>query len=317
MSVFRVQHFSDTHHAMNPTHATLCRMSQYEVDARIHTGDASYNVFEDDYSYLAPYDFMFVVGNHDFILQYGADHWVASGMDWSQQPSEWQVYFKFIEPTLARNPVVIRKGKTYWYRDYEEMGIRVIGVNGCLVGSAYEEECVWLRNVLSDSLASDLKVIVASHYPPYNVKAKPCCFTDEYCMPSLLSGSYFASLEFYPFIQVPYWYLCEFADKVLTVLGLLAGHEHGDGLFVGGNNVKFPILMVASVVIDSDWSNLSRSDDLDSAACPLFNQYEYDDVQNVLRVYRIGANGRRNGDLCKMAIWDYGVGDFVNFFSRR
>lgn len=317
MAIFRMQHFSDTHHDLAPTNATLREMDRYEVDARIHTGDAAYNVFEHDYSYLYPYDFMFVMGNHDFILQYGNDHWVASGMDWSQQPSEQDAYMKYIAPTLRNNPVTIEKGKTYWYRDYDDMGIRVIGVNSCLMNDAYEAEKQWLRNQLSECLDFHLKVFVATHYPPYDVKALPCCFTDGFCMPSLLSGSYGASLEFYPMIQVPYLFLCEFADKGLEVLGLLAGHEHGDGLFVGGNKAKFPILMVASVVIDYGWSNLSRSSDPNNAACALFNQYEYDDVQNTLRIYRIGANGRRNGDLCKMALWDYKVGGFTNFYSRH
>ena len=317
MATFTIQHFSDTHHAINPTNATLREMRKRPVDARIHTGDAVYNEFEDDYTYLAPYDFMIAVGNHDYILRYGAEHYVNGAMDWSQQPTEQQVYSKFIAPTLASNPVVIQPGKTYWYRDYEEANIRLIGYNPCLKDAALEQEKTWLKMVLDECLQSQKQVVLASHYAPYDVYATRCCFTDEMCMPSMVAPTYYVSLSIYPGIQTPYQYLCNYADRGLKVLGYLTGHEHGDGLFVGGTYKKFPILMVASVVIDPGWSNLSRSDDANSAACCLFNQYEYDDVQQTLRIYRVGANGRRTGEVCKMAIWDYTVGDFVNFYSRR
>lgn len=317
MATFTIQHFSDSHHAINPTNATLHEMRKLSADARIHTGDAVYDVFEDDYRYLAPYDFMFTVGNHDSILRYGAEHYLNGGMDWSQQPTEQQVYSKFIAPTLASNPVTIQPGKTYWYRDYEDANIRLIGFNCCLMNEAYDAECEWFYRLLEECLNTNTKVFVASHMPPYGVYATQCCFTDELCMPSLSASTQGFALQFYSGVQLPYFQLTNFANKGLEVLGLITGHMHGDGLFVGGTYKKFPILMVASVVIDPGWSNLSRSDDANSAACCLFNQYEYDDVQQTLRIYRVGANGRRTGEVCKMAIWDYTVGDFVNFYSRR
>ncbi len=319
MAVFKVQHFSDTHHAINPTRATLKKMSERNVDARIHTGDAVYNCFDDDYSYLAPYDFMIAVGNHDFISKYGAEeeHYVNGEMDWRQQPTELQVYNKFIVPTLKKNPVSIQTGKTYWSRDYKDNNIRIIGYNSCLLNDALAQQRSWLYSQLQECLNNNIKVFLACHYPPYDVYATRCCFTDEMVMPDLLSNSYGVALNLYSGIQIPYLDLCSFANRGLSVLGMMCGHEHSDGLFAGGTDSKFPILMVASVVIDRPWCNLSRSDDVNSPACCLFNQYEYDDTQNTLRIYRIGANGRRTGELCKMAIWDYSKSDFVNFFSRR
>ena len=136
-------------------------------------------------------------------------------------------------------------------------------------------------------------------------------------MPSLYSDSMLTAMEFYPGIQSLYRDLCNIADEGLKVLGLLTGHEHGDGLFAGGNKAKFPILMVASVVINYGLSNLARSNDINHPACPLCNHYEYDDQLNTLRIRRLGATGRFTGEVCKLAIWDYNVSDFVNFFSRR
>ena len=148
-------------------------MDQHKHHARVHTGDAVSNRSEQDFSYLAPYDFMFTMGNHDCILLYGTEHWVASGYDWTKQPSQAQLYEKFFKPTLRKNPVVIETNKTYWYRDYEEFGIRIIGINSYLRDDELFQEHLWFENVLADSKDKNLKVFVACRYPPYDVKATP------------------------------------------------------------------------------------------------------------------------------------------------
>lgn len=173
-------------------------MDQHEHHARVHTGDAVSNRPEQDFSYLAPYDFMFAMGNHDCILLYGTEHWVETGYDWTKQPTQDQLYAIFFEPTLRKNPVVIESNKTYWHRDYEEFGILIIGINSCLRDDELFQEHLWFENVLADSKDKNLKVFVACHYPPYDVKATRCCFTDEMCMPSLYSGSMLTSMAFYP-----------------------------------------------------------------------------------------------------------------------
>lgn len=103
-----------------------------------------------------------VLGNHDTALfNYNSSSESASGTNkWYALPKEIarSVYF---DPFLSKWNVVSPDGALYWYKDYTNAKIRMIGIDMAYWDS---DEKAWLANTLSDARNANYSVILLSHY---------------------------------------------------------------------------------------------------------------------------------------------------------
>ena len=323
MAVFKLYHWSDNHNDSTVSAATIVSyQSMDDLDAVIHTGDIVNDDFSESIANSSPYDFLFTVGNHDDITAAGTQ---STPYDWTLQPTQTQLYTKFMIPTVvADDDVVIEENKTYWYKDFDEKKVTIIGLNCCLRNSS---EGADQRQFLADKLQwcklNDYGVFVAMHITPYNAPLLVCNYT---CKGMVQDGGFACSEDItwqttspilYPEIQRIYNVLISWADQV-KILGLLTGHYHGDGIGKSGattdypnGNTPFPIICVGSTRVDNTWNDLIRI-----SSQTVANLYVYDSDADSLIVYRIGASCRVDCSIRCLAVWNYKTHDWVQFLSR-
>lgn len=149
-----------------------------------------------------------IIGNHEVLYDY---HKYAQGSGSATAPkvngvevdiykltcvSAKQCYDRYIKPYLAHTAFTSYvDGKCYWYKDFEEEKLRLIGLDDFhwkesvpLVGgeesSVYPDgtsvdtggQQIWFRNVLEDARTKGYKVLV-SHHAPAEFDAIDCPFT--------------------------------------------------------------------------------------------------------------------------------------------
>jgi len=325
MAVFKLFHWSDNHNDANVTNVTMFAYNNIEdLDAVIHTGDIVNDDFSESIANSSPYDFLFVVGNHDMITATGTQ---SNPYDWTLQPTQAQMYSKYMVPTVVEQGAIITEDTTWWYKDYDDKKIEIIGLN-CQVRNSTDG--VNQRQFLGDRLLwcknNGYAVIVAMHITPYDAPLLVCNYT---CDKMVSIGGFDDSSwqagnnPLYPEIQRIYNVLVSWSEQV-KILALITGHAHGDGIGKSGATSQipsggepFPIICVGSTRLAPYWHSTQNWNDLiRTTSQPCANLYEYDSDADSLTVHRIGASCKPNGTIRSMAVWNYRTKDWVEFLSR-
>ncbi|MBQ0105440.1 MAG: metallophosphoesterase, partial [Armatimonadetes bacterium] len=161
--IFSLFWFSDLHGGASELNRLLNFYNFYGeyFDDAICTGDIIEGSSESDFSFWAKEpmakNIMFVLGNHDTLKS--SENW-----DWSVQITEKEAFDRYMAPNIKNWGVNYQEGKNYYYKDYPEKKVRLIGLD-CMLKDNPEEQEKWLALTLKDAKEKDLNVIIADHFP--------------------------------------------------------------------------------------------------------------------------------------------------------
>lgn len=322
MAIFKMLHWSDSHADGVATTAAKRMIAGLDVDAVLHTGDIVSNKFSDPINYIKPLNFMVTIGNHDDITDEGA---AANPMDWTKQPTQQQLYEKFIEPTIQYTGIEVDENTTWWVKDFADpFFITIIGVNTSVRGQDLVKQQLWLIQKLEWCRQNNRKIIIACHYPP----SEPAVVYNSWTAPELFrrfgnhADTENVEGELYPALPAIYDEVCDYCDSGGDVIAWLCGHEHPDAFFIAGNERKFPMVCVGSTVRETQdadhwWANnVNRDNDSNSDKCAVLNLYEYDTVLNEFTIKRVGANVCTFGYLRDSLVFRYKTGTVTSILAR-
>lgn len=110
------------------------------------------------------------VGNHDEFNGQGNTH--------ANQVSATELYNVFYKPFIKANGSVQNPNTTYWYKDFPNKNIRLIGLdNGLLDVSFQQTMLAWFKNTLEDARVKGMHVIVFRHMGFGNASASTQIWT--------------------------------------------------------------------------------------------------------------------------------------------
>ena len=304
-------HFSDMHISSdNNTKANLSRIIEFYnaystyIDDILHTGDTARDNWDDT---LTEWDaiegtenILNVIGNHD--VKESA----------TVTPSLVQIYNRFILPYVGNWGVTqpsnaAANGRCYWYKDYTNAHIRLIGLDIMLEWEAErfsqaerEAQRTWLESVLSNALTNDYAVVIAEHYPSFYKPLDGCTFNTP---PTFEVGNhlyYFATI-----VQ-------DFIDGGGEFVCWLAGHTHRDYVGTLYANYDGVISDYSQLIFGTDtakissavgWSDSVREFGKKSQDCA--NIVSVDRYSKTVTFYRIGCDQNRLGLTKRLLCWDY------------
>ncbi|MBP5738536.1 MAG: metallophosphoesterase [Abditibacteriota bacterium] len=179
---FVLLHMSDIH-GDGEEFARLAEFyTAYEkyFDGAICTGDLVYFSALSDFTYWGKTPghekIMNIIGNHDVLSTHARD--VKR-----EQLTMNQAYLRYMAPFIDKWGVVNERGTTYWYKDYPEKKIRLIGLD-CMLHpgadrAAADGQYEWFKKALAGAKTRDLNVITAFHYQPQKLVKIDSLFTDR------------------------------------------------------------------------------------------------------------------------------------------
>lgn len=303
-------HFSDMHISSDTnTKANLARIMEFYntyssyIDDILHTGDTvrdNWGDTLDDWDAIdGTENILNVIGNHDV------------NPSTMTTPTLAQIYSKIISPYVSNWGVTqpsnaAANGRCYWYKDYTEAQIRLVGLDIMLEveqrfsSTERDAQRTWLANVLSDARTNDYAVVIAQHYPAFMTPIENCSF---YTPPTFPMGNNLANLA--PIVQ-------DFIEEGGEFVCWLAGHTHRDivGTLYGmENDVRIEysqlIFCVDTAKLSSavGWSDSLREYGKKSQDC--FNLVSIDRYSKTVTFYRIGCDVNRLGMTKQIMCWDY------------
>ena len=271
-------HFSDIH-GDGTSMSRLCDfMEEYGdcVDDCICTGDILVNRWNSDFTFWGKDErantFLSCIGNHDLLAD-------ESGWDWSLRISQEDSYRRFIAPYISNWGCVYQEGKTFYYKDYPDNGIRLVVLNSVLADEERQEQLQWLEKVLDDALEKNLHVVAAMHYPVY-MKKIACNFSTL----DRTDGLGEKAMEVYQEkVQ-------SFVNNGGNFVVWLTGHVHMDYI---GYNENYPeqlcIAIDALCCYQSEaYNDADRTEGMPSQ--DLYNIVTIDTYDKLLKIVRVGSN---------------------------
>lgn len=298
----RILHISDTH-ATAGSYADFdaLRRSVPNLDAAVHTGDVCAAWWEDGIGEWSFANTLFTVGNHDAILKTGND---MSNHDWRIRPTQEQLYNRYFKPWRS-NGAVVEENATWWTKDLG--GVLLIGIDQTVTGDAVNAEEAWLNGVFEGCLAKGQTCIVCSHINNERAATPISCVwksstSDEY-YPDRLG-------DYYLFLTRPFDIAESYRKRGLKLAFWFGGHWHFDALW--GQNT-FPVVTLNSTKADG-YGDLVRDGSPQGRLCA--NLYDYDERQNTLTVYRMGACNAYDGRMRKMMVVNCSTGSVLTQCMR-
>lgn len=275
-----------------PPVLTLCHISDYHGDSEelnwiynkwtsvigladdwICTGDMVAERFTDPFLFYPTTDnimaksTLLCIGNHDALND--------PGYDWSNLATESQLYNKFFAPTIDNWGVVHSGENTYYYKDYNTHGIRLIVLDDMLQNADMQAQLYWLENT---ALQTELAVVIAKHYlPPTPVKIE-CPFTAIDFNATGLGNTTIAEI-----VQ-------RFIGRGGTFICYMVGHSHYDYVaYLSEYPQQIAIAVdAAGRHACNDWSDMMRYDN--EISRDLFNMIQFDTSSELIKITRCGAN---------------------------
>ena len=159
-------HFSDIH----GDEKNFKRIVQYVEENKsmltdvICTGDIVNYQFSDGIDWwknnIGDNKILMSIGNHDPLVTQGTWDWFGKNAA--------ECYDRYFSPFIAKWGVNYTQDICYYYKDYSNVSIRLIVLDGMrwnnIKEDAVQEE--WFKNLLTDAKSKSLHVLVASHFPP-------------------------------------------------------------------------------------------------------------------------------------------------------
>lgn len=312
---FRFAQWSDPHGYTNGADLTNALIGSIpNLDCTINCGDTVHQLFGDDISYAHLENSLFVLGNHERIINFNGDFE-------RNPPSQMELYQKFMQPYVNGWGVTINFSDydTWWYKDYQSSKVRVIGIDCCVHDALVDKELDWLQSLLDESRKLGYAVLIASH--EITTASSPtvvdCNFTDRWYFEKSGAGwPDTSNAELYPLVDKAYKAVNDFANNGGRVIAWLYGHEHADGIMLSrGISNKYPHVIIGSTLIDR-FNDTYRDNSTYNTSRACVNYFEYDDVLGSLRLYRFGADGCVGGQIRKMLVYDYVSESFVASCGR-
>lgn len=306
--MFRVLQWSDSHHndnAVNATNALIPTVPQ--LDLPIHCGDIVQDHYPQDLGSFDPTISACVLGNHDTIDKSGTN---PNGYEWYKQPSQeilYQKYFTRMKPTFD---VSLDVNTTWWSKEFTDKGILFLGLNDTVLDDVLTKELEFVNERISYAESKGYAIAVAKHGPSNMYNEVKCNFTATYMMSAAFTSDKVSYNDAY----------ANGGEKLLSpimhskckVLYVLAGHEHGDGFgyITRNDSSRVPYIHVGSGIVDI-YNDVARGNTTvtSNVVC---NMIDYVPEQDVLRIYRLGADASYGGIPRKMLTFSYGSNKIVS-----
>ena len=284
--VVTLLHFSDIHEASKCL-STLMYWANENTDLYddiLCTGDlVNYYNESTGTDYMAYWkaiknteNVLVTIGNHDAKNQgsSGSGAWERKTLARSRE-----LYMYGIENWGVTSPA----GTTWWYKDYENSDLRLIGLDTTVVenGDADAAQQTWLTNLLADSITNGKTVVIAQHYQPYvNTTKVSCDFTADNRNP-LNQESLQMPSAYYGIVQ-------NFINNNGKFVCWLAGHQHCDFVLYNSSYPDQIFFVVTSLWNDLRLSDQARTEGLRSFVAA--NLIGFDTERKLIKISRVGAN---------------------------
>ena len=271
-----ILHFSDIHAdtvALARIMADAAKISG--VTDAICTGDMTANVGGEIASWW-PEDVLTVIGNHDTATQSGSTY------DWTAVSVADRIAY-YISPFESNWGITRPSGKSYYYKDYADHGVRLIVMDVMLYtagGADATAQTTWLSGLLSDAIANDLHVIIAIHAP--HVSSAVDCNFSKYGQ-GVWSGD--ASCN------TPQGVIDAVASAItggLKFIGYICGHTHQDNVWdAAGDGTQLMYgITCAATTSRAQWTN---SDQDRTGEQDAFNLITIDPARTLIKIIRGGG----------------------------
>lgn len=263
------------------------RQNYNEIDDRICLGDVlqyrATQTNESEFHYWN--DELLVLGNHDMIS-------APSGWDWYVQPTSKQAYERWYEPYIETNGITIEPNTLYWYKEYEEKNILLIG-GYCMFNNSEdrEKQYQFFRRMLAYALMKNRSVMIAYHWTFADMRVIHCSFTNAKALDEM-NGHNSVMPELYEYEQRLHDLVETAIDNGLDFVCWLNGHRHTDEIVIKDRQLH---IMIGSTLYD-DGNRVLRIDGTKTEA--LMNVVSYTADGNI-EIRRYGANERTYGGLRK------------------
>ena len=272
---FSLLHFTDVHGTGDSIENVVRFWSEQRqyVDDAVCTGDLVKATSEDGMAFWdnvdGAEDILITVGNHDQVLN-------------GETMTQAQQYALYIAPYASHWGATTVTGKTWWYKDYTDCNVRLIGLGSTYIMQSEDLTAMntWLSGVLADAKTNGLAVVIAEHYPPEDPVAIAGAFTQQDWTPSgiALDDSVLDVVD--TFINGGGEFVC-----------YVCGHTHQDQLLYSANhpNQIFVVATTASTAAAQQaFSDLAREAALDIAWA--YNILSVDTNSKHIRLIRVGAD---------------------------
>ena len=225
---------------------------------------------------------LMAIGNHDPLVTQGTFDWFGKNAA--------ECYERYFSPYIANWGVNYTQGLCYYYKDYSDVSIRLIVLDGMrwnnIKEDAAQEE--WFKQKLNDAKEKNLHVIIASHFPPDTSAGNKnnnvnfdCWYSDqrwETEQYGLLNQKVADSVD-------------SFQKNGGNFICYIGGHTHGD-LFRPLKRYPNQLMVIVANascyehVNNADcWYSRSESDNSQE----LFNLLNIDTENKILSIVRIGC----------------------------
>lgn len=309
MNTFKLLQWSDSHgdnDAVSYTNEVIAS-AKNNVDAVLHCGDICEYEFENGYGIANLHNSMLILGNHDCIKDSGTN---PKGYIWTDQPTQAQLYDAFFRPFIHEWGCVGNETETWWYKDYPEKNILLVGMNDAVFGSIEKAEIEWLEWINNFAKENERKVIIAKHAPmiPTTFEMHNFTKTGAYRNYSIYDDARFYIWSYENNVKLHNKLLMLDCDLRL----IITGHTHCDALYFIENKYrrKIPVCTITSTLNDNSYQDVPRTNEGINTGRFAMNQIELTEDEK-LRIYRLGSNTSQNGLTRKGFIWDMKKGKFV------
>ena len=216
---------------------------------------------------------LFVMGNHDIWYQ-------KRPSEDKKQLNEQEAYDKYYAPYVKNWNCVCEEGKAYFYKDYTDKKVRLIGINCMSEEAERKKEVEWFRGVLEDARVKGFSVVAMTHIPPVIFPVSIEC---NWCEFDRDEGNATYATDYLKAVK-------EFKKKGGDFVVWLAGHTHSDYLLV---SKEFPdqLIMVVGETHRGGgavYSQLTRTDGTQSQ--DLANALIIDTSSKTLKALRLGSH---------------------------
>lgn len=270
-----ILHFSDIHAdtvALSRIMADAAKISG--ITDMICTGDMVANIGGAIDSWW-PETILTCIGNHDTASY-------DNSYDWTAVSVADRISY-YISPFEDNWGITRGSGKSYYYKDYADHGVRLIVMDVMLYtsgGADATAQTTWLSGLLSDAIANDLHVIIAIHAP--HVSSAVDCNFSKYNQ-GVWSGD--ASCN------TPQGVIDAVASAItggLKFVGYLCGHTHQDNVWdAAGDGTQLMYgVTCAATTSRPQWTN---SDQDRTGEQDAFNIVTVDPARTLVKIIRGGG----------------------------
>ena len=159
-------HFSDIHGDETNFKGIVQYIKKYKsmLTDVICTGDIVNYQFSDGIDWwknnIENNRILMCIGNHDPLVTQGTFDWFGKNAA--------ECYERYFSPYIANWGVNYTQDLCYYYKDYSDVSIRLIVLDGMRWNNIKEDTVQeeWFKQQLNDAKEKNLHVIVASHFPP-------------------------------------------------------------------------------------------------------------------------------------------------------